>query len=219
MKILLIEDNKEISANVSQYLELEWFTVDTCFDWECWLENAMYKNYDLILLDLMIPVIDGITVCRKLRQKKDTPIIMITAKDSINDRVLGLDTGASDYIVKPFDLRELMARINSVMKRNINTNTLYEFENITIDLEKRSFLKDNNDVHITQKEFLILEKLILNKWNVVNRAEIIEYIWWEWALFDGDNKLDVYISNLRNKLSKTLIVTIKWVWYKIWLEP
>ena len=218
MKILLIEDNKEISANVSEYLQLEGFEVDTCFDGECGLENAIYKNYDLILLDLMIPVIDGITVCRKLRQKKETPVIMITAKDSIDDRVLGLDTWASDYIVKPFDLRELMARINSVMRRNISTNTVYEFENISIDLEKRSFIKNNDEVHITQKEFLILEKLISNKWNVVNRSEIIEYIWWEWALFDGDNKLDVYISNIRNKLSKQVIVTIKWVWYKIWSE-
>lgn len=216
MKILLIEDNKEISANVSEYLELEGFEVDTCYDGECGLENAVYKNYDLILLDLMIPIIDGVTVCRKLRQRKDTPVIMITAKDSIDDKVLWLDTGASDYIVKPFDLRELMARINSVMKRNINTNIVYEFDTISIDLEKRSFIKDGSNVHITQKEFLILEKLIINKWNVVNRTEIIEYIWWEWALFDWDNKLDVYISNIRNKLDKKLIVTIKWVWYKIW---
>ena len=215
MKVLLIEDNKDISQNVSEYLEMEWFEVDTCFDGECWLERAIYKSYDIILLDLMIPVIDGITVCRKLRQKKDTPVIMITAKDSIDDRVLGLDTWASDYIVKPFDLRELMARINSVMKRNLSSNTIYEFNNISLDLEKRSFLKDNTEVHITQKEFLILEKLISNKWNVVNRSEIIEYIWWEWALFDGDNKLDVYISNIRNKLDKGLIITIKWVWYKI----
>ena len=218
MKILLIEDNKEISANVKEYLELEDFEVDTCFDGECWLEKAIYKNYDLILLDLMIPVIDGVTVCRKLRQRKDTPVIMITAKDSIDDKVLWLDTGASDYIVKPFDLRELMARINSVMKRNISTNITYELGTISIDLDKRSFLKDNTEVHITQKEFLILEKLISNKWNVVNRSDIIEYIWWESALFDGDNKLDVYISNIRNKLDKHLIVTIKWVWYKIGSE-
>ena len=214
MKILLIEDNKEISANVKEYLELEDFEVDTCFDGECWLEKAIYKNYDLILLDLMIPVIDGVTVCRKLRQKKDTPVIMITAKDSIDDKVLWLDTGASDYIVKPFDMRELMARINAVMKRNIAAS-IFEFEDISIDLEKRIFTKGNNDVHITQKEFLILEKLIENKWNVVNRADIIEYIWWEEALFHGDNKLDVYISNLRNKLDKGLIITIKGVWYKI----
>ena len=88
MKILLIEDNKEISQNVAEYLRLEDFEVDTCFDGESGLESAVYKNYDLILLDLMIPVIDGITVCRKLRQRKETPVIMITAKDSINDRVL-----------------------------------------------------------------------------------------------------------------------------------
>lgn len=215
MKILLIEDNKEISQNVSEYLELEWFQVEACFDGETGLENAIYKNYDIILLDLMIPVIDGLTVCRKLRQKKDTPVIMITAKDSIDDRVAWLDIWASDYIVKPFDLRELLARINSVLRRN-EGNIIFEFGDISIDLEKRVFLKWKSAVHITQKEFLILEKLISNKWNVVNRTDIIEYIWWEDALFDGDNKLDVYISNLRNKLDKTLIVTIKWVWYKIW---
>ena len=110
-KILLIEDNREISANIKEYLELEHFSVVQAFDGEQGIERALRENYDIILLDLMLPVVDGITLARKVRQKKDTPIIMTTARESIEHRLEGFEVGAVDYLIKPFDLKELVARI------------------------------------------------------------------------------------------------------------
>ena len=210
-KILLIEDNKDISDNIKEYLELEDFIIDRAFDWEEWIDKALLKKYDLILLDLMLPKIDGLTIARKITKKIDTPIIMITAKDSIEDKLTWFENWAIDYIVKPFDLRELEARIKARLKQ---WHSIIEYNNIIIDLEKREFLKDNQKVKITTKEYLIFEYLYNNKDKVVTRTDIIEYVWWESELFDADWKLDVYISNLRKKLDKKIIETIKWVGYK-----
>lgn len=214
-KILLIEDNKDISHSIKEYLELEDFEIDTCYDGEDWLNQALSKTYDLLLLDVMLPKIDGFTIAAKLKEKSDVPIIMITAKDSIDDKLLGFNHGVQDYIVKPFDLRELEARINSIFRKNEKI-VAYEFWDVHIDLERRIFTKSWEAVTLTQKEYLILEALLKNKEKPVSRTDIIEYAWGWWdALFDSDSKLDVYISNLRNKLTKDFIHTIKWFWYKI----
>ena len=214
-KILLIEDNKDISESIKEYLELEDFEIDSCNTGDEWLENALNKKYDMLLLDVMLPKVDGFTIAEKLKEKSDMPVIMITAKDAIDDKLLGFEHWVQDYIVKPFDLRELEARINSIFKRRERV-TEYTFWDIFIDLEKRSFKKNNENVPLTQKEYLILEVLLKNKGKPVSRTDIIEYAWW-WgdALFDSDAKLDVYISNLRNKLTRDFIQTIKWFWYKI----
>ncbi len=212
-KILLIEDNKDIRDNIKEYLELEWFIIDVESDWESWLDTALLKYYDLILLDLMLPKIDGLTIARKITKNKDVPIIMITAKDSLEDKLTWFENGAIDYIVKPFDLRELEARIHARLKSSTHIITFWELK---IDLEKREFLKWSEKIKITIKEFLIFEYLYNNKNKVVTRTDIIEYVWWEWALFDADPKLDVYISTIRKKLDKKIIETIKGVWYKIW---
>ncbi len=214
-KLLLIEDNFEISENIKEYLELEEFQVDSVSDGADGLDKAMQHNYDLILLDLMLPNVDGFTIAKKLQNKSETPIIMITAKDSIDDKLLGFDYGISDYIVKPFDLRELEARINSIFKRKENSSKL-RHNDLEIDIVNRTFIKANNDVLLTQKEFLILELLVKNRWKPISRTDIIEHAWWGGdAMFDSDSKLDVYISNLRHKLSKDLIHTIKWFGYKV----
>lgn len=214
-KILLIEDNKDISKNIKEYLELEGYKIDTAYDGEVWIDKAVENKYDLILLDLMLPKIDGFTIAKKLQRKIKTPIIMTTAKDSIDDKLLWFESGALDYIVKPFDLRELEVRINILLKRNENTHNIIEYNDLEINLEKREFKKSNTLVNITQKEFLIFEYLYQNSSRVVTRTELIEYIWWESGLFESDSKLDVYISNLRKKLWKTIIETVKGVGYKI----
>ena len=215
-KILLIEDNKDISRNIKEYLELENFIVDTAFDWEVWIDKAMFNKYDLILLDLMLPEIDGFTISRKLNEKINTPIIMLTAKDSIEDKLKWFENGAVDYIVKPFDLRELEVRIKTRLKKDIPNKI--EYLDILIDLEKREFSKNGKDIHITIKEFLIFEFLYKNKTRLLSRSDIIEYVWWSSELFDADWKLDVYISNLRKKIDKNIIETVKWVGYKIWIK-
>jgi DNA-binding response OmpR family regulator len=214
-KILLIEDNKEIRENIKEYLELEWFIIDTAVDWEEWMDKALWKKYDLILLDLMLPKIDWITIAKKIVRKIETPIIMITAKDSINEKLLWFESGAIDYIVKPFDLRELEARIKANLKIN-NNGFVIEYGDLEIDLSKREFKKWWKVIKITTKEFMIFEILYKNKDKLVTRTDIIEYVWWWDNLFESDAKLDVYISNLRKKLDKNIIETIKSVWYKYW---
>ncbi len=215
--ILLIEDNREISQNIREYFELEGFQVSQAFDGEAGIEKAVGEDYDIILLDLMLPEVDGIDIARKVSQKKKTPIIMITARESIQDRLLGFETWAIDYLVKPFDLRELHARIMvHIWKEKTSSRKDILLGDVCICLEKREFIKNGKNIHLTQKEFLILEKLIDQRELIVSRGDIIEYLWWEKALFEwGDNKLDVYISNLRSKLGKKSIKTIKWVGYTL----
>lgn len=213
-KILIIEDNKEISNNIKEYLELEKFEITQAFDWEIGLDTAKSKNFDLILLDLMLPEIDWITIARKLNWRIETPIIMITAKDSINQKLEWFKNGAIDYIVKPFDLRELEARIKANLKINSNSQKLNIWK-IKIDLDKRDFIKNWKKIKITIKEFLIFNYLYENKNRICTRSDLIEYAWGSESLFENDSKLDVYISNLRKKLDKQIIETVKWVGYKI----
>ena len=215
-KILIVEDNREISQNIKEYLELENFEVTQAFDWEVWFDKIKTNKYDLILLDLMLPEIDWNTISKKLSNKITAPIIMITAKDSINQKLEWFENWAIDYIVKPFDLRELEARINAHLKIEKNDTKLNLWE-ICIDLEKREFLKSSKKVKITTKEFLIFEYLYKNKNRVCTRTDLIEYVWWADTIFQDDSKLDVYISNLRKKLDKKLIETVKGVWYTFWL--
>lgn len=215
-KILLIEDNKEISENIKSYLELENYDIDIAFSWDIGLDKAMRNNYDLILLDLMLPEIDWFTVSKRLLKDFKVPIIMITAKDSIDDKLRWFKSWALDYIVKPFDLRELEVRIKSMLFRwSANNSEVFSFNNIEISISKRIFKKDWMDINITQKDFLILELLFDNLESWVSRTNIIEHVWWESEIFDADWKLDVYISTLRKKLDKDLIKTIKWYWYRI----
>jgi two-component system copper resistance phosphate regulon response regulator CusR len=211
-KILLIEDNKEISDNIANYLELENFEVTKAFDWEVWLDLALEKKFDLILLDLMLPKIDGITIAKKLSKKIGMKIIMITARNSITQKLEWFDNGAIDYIVKPFDLRELEARIKAVLEINLTSRNII-FWDLEMNLENREFLLKWEKVKITTKEFLIFKYLFENKNSICTRSDLIEYVWWGDSIFEDDSKLDVYISNLRKKLGKELIETIKWVGY------
>ncbi len=213
-KILIVEDNKEISENIREYFELEDFQIDQAFAGDTGLEKWLSWNYDLILLDVMLPEINGFNIAEKFRHKIDTPIIMMTAKDAIDDKLKGFDAGVLDYIVKPFDLRELEARVNNILKLWIEIKSL-EIQWVVIDLEAREFRKDGEEVHVTSKEFLILEFLINSANKVISRTDLIEHVWGGEDLFSADWKLDVYISTIRKKLWKNIIKTIKWVWYKI----
>ncbi len=163
----------------------------------------------------MLPWIDGITVSRKLKWRITTPIIITTAKESIDVKLEWFDNGVVDYIVKPFDLRELEARIKIVLNKNISVVVRGDYE---LDFENRVFKNKGESIKVWKTEFQILNYLYENKSKVVSRTEIIEYIWWEEALFDSDAKLDVYISNIRNKLWKDILVTSKWYGYKFNLE-
>ncbi|NDK19927.1 response regulator transcription factor [Candidatus Gracilibacteria bacterium] len=209
MKVLLIEDNREISRNIKKYLELDSWAVDIAFDGQTGLDMALRDDYNIVLLDGMLPLLDGFEVCKKIHERKDIPIIMITARDEVTDTITGLESGADDYLVKPFDLKELETRMFAVLRRS-KKQAFKEivYENIVINLQQRKFEKDGNPVHIPLKEFLILEYLITNEGIAISRSDIIDHIWGGESLFDSD-KLDVYISNIRKKLTPTIIQTIK----------
>jgi len=204
MKILLIEDNRDISLNIKKYLELDWFFVDCFYDWELWLDNAVNSKYDLILLDLMLPKIDWITISRKLQWKINTPIIIISAKEDIDTKLKWFNYWAIDYIVKPFDLRELDVRIKNILWK----------KDFSFNFDARVFIKKWEEIKLWKTELQIIKLLYDNKSRFVSRTQIIEYVWWEKYIFLNDNKLDVYISNIRNKLWKLSIETSKWFWYK-----
>ncbi len=217
MKLLLIEDNKTIAKNIKKYLELEWYEILVAENWLYWLQVAQKNNFDLIILDLMLPWLDGIEICKQIKKKQNIPVIMTTAKWQLDDKLEWFDAGADDYLVKPFDLEELLVRISILIKRfwANDTNGIFEIWDIQIDIKAKKILKNNIETKITIKEFNILEMLINNRWMAVSRTEIIQEIWWWDSLFEWDWKLDVYISGIRKKLWKSFIKTIKGFWYKI----
>ncbi len=216
--ILLVEDNKEISKNIQEYLEINNYQVDVAYDGEVWIEKATKQPYDLILLDLMLPEVDGLTIARRVMEKNPTPIIMTTARWSIDDKLKWFDRWAIDYLVKPFDLRELMARITVALSSEKNTETSSEAftkDDVSIHLKNRVFQKSWTDINVTQKEFLIIEFLLAHSPEAVSRTDLIDAVWWEVERFEADGKLDVYIHTIRAKFGKKFITTIKGFGYKI----
>jgi two-component system response regulator ArlR len=208
-KILVVEDNQQIANNIKIYLEMEeGRKVFTAYDGEKGLMMAKMHEYDLILLDLMLPNVNGKTFCQAIRAIKDIPVIIITAKSQLEDKLELFDLGADDYLVKPFDLEELLARSKALLKRGI-MRSLYQYQDIAIDLQKKEVKKAGETIHLTLKEFQILEMLIQNKGKTLSRTDIITELRGDDAIREADNKLDVYISMLRKKLSKELIMTVK----------
>jgi len=214
MRILLIEDNKDISDNIKKVLELKnsSFLITQKFDWEEAIKSFLLEKYDLILLDLMLPKIDWITLCKRIRLKSEIPIIMMTAKWDDDDKILWLESGADDYIVKPFKIRELQARIKIIAKR-LNIDEKIKIWEVEVDFTNKVIKINGEIISLKLKEFQILE-YIYNK-KTISKSDLIEYIWWTDDLFWDDNKLDVYIYSLRKKLGKKIIKTIKWFGYSI----
>lgn len=215
-KILLIEDNKEISKNIKEFLELENFVVTCRFDGETGLQKAVENDFDLVILDIGLPKLNGFLVCEKILKNKNIPILFLTAREFIEDRIFGLKLGAYDYIVKPFDLRELELRIEIALKKSTpKVENIFQKGNISLDFENHIFTLDQKETSLPQKEIEIIQMLIQKCPNIVSRSEIIETIWGESWLFESDGKLDVHISNIRSKLGKDFITTVKWVGYRV----
>lgn len=212
--LLLIEDNQTIWTNIVTYLEHEGHTVDWYMDGETGRDRALHYVYDLIVLDIMLPWLDGITLLQTLRTKKQTPVIMTTAKGQIEDKQQAYDLGADDYLVKPFLLEELSLRIKALLKRS-ESRDIYQIADIQVDLENKTVVRAGNEIHLTMKEFLILTYLLESNGHAVSRSDLLEFVRWGDALYEHDSKLDVYIANLRKKLGKELIVTIKGFGYKL----
>ncbi len=205
-KILIIEDEKNLARFVSLELEHEGYATEIKDNGRSGLEEATSKDYDLILLDLMLPELDGFEVARRLRKEKDTPIIMMTARDSVIDRVSGLDHGADDYIVKPFAIEELLARLRALLRRidiegdkNVAKQTTITYRDLTIEKENRVVRRGNEVIELTKREYELLLTLMENV-NVVLARDVLLNKVWGYETEVETNVVDVYIRYLRNKI-------------------
>ena len=221
MNILIIEDEYSLADAISESLKNEKFNVIIKANGEQGEDEALTENYDLILLDVMLPGKNGFEILRYLRnQKIKTPIIMLTAKSEIDDKLNGLEHGADDYITKPFAMRELIARIKAVLKRtnNIENTDYLEYGDIVLDLKNAKLKCNNNEIQISGKELELLEQLLINKNQISSRESLAERIWG----YESDseyNNVEVYITFIRRKLklidSKITIKAIRGVGYKL----
>ena len=199
--ILIVEDEANISDFIKLELEYEGYSVCVKSDGREGLKEAIRENYDLIILDIMLPSMNGFEICRRLKREKNTPVIMLSAKDSVMDKVNGLQIGADDYIAKPFAIEELIARIEVVMRRQDDKNNfIVKFKDIIIDRNSRIVKKNNEEINLTNKEYELLMILINNKDKVVTRDEILQEIW-GYDFEPETNVTDVYIRYLRTKLN------------------
>lgn len=219
-KILLIEDEKQMSMFIQMELNHEGYNADVAYDGRDALKKVESEKYDLILLDIMIPNLNGIEVCRRIRKFSNVPIIMLTAKSNIPDKVLGLDAGANDYLTKPFAIEELLARIR-VYERNIPIKSQYDemkIKDLIMDDKTHQVWRSDKEIELTKKEYDILKMLLINKNIVLTREKLIEEIWG--YDYEGDtNVVDVFIRYLRSKVDDDfedkLITTIRGVGYVI----
>ncbi len=200
-KILIVEDEENIADFIKMELEYEGYDVNSEGDGRLGLYNALENDYDLIILDIMLPSMNGFEICRRFKKEKDTPVIMLSAKDTVMDKVNGLQIGADDYIAKPFAIEELLARIEVVFRRQSNVkSTNIQFKDILIEQNSRSVHINGEEICLTNKEYELLVLLINNKDRVVTRDEILQEIW-GYEYEPETNVTDVYIRYLRNKLN------------------
>lgn len=215
LSILLVEDTKTIAESIKKYLERDGHTVLRVEHWDYANEVVKHQNFDIVLLDLMLPWTDGIEIAKTIRKlNPQTPILMMTARGQLEDKLEGFGVGADDYLVKPFDLEELEARIFALTKRIAPKEELF-FEDIRIDLSQKKVFKADQELKFSLKEFQILELLMQNQGIAVSRLNIIEEIWGGEAGFEEDGKLDVYVSTIRKKIGKACIETIKGFGYRM----
>lgn len=212
----MIEDEPDVIRAVAMFLREAGYSVDTAENGEDGLFKAVAWDYDVILLDVMLPKRDGWSVLEELRrQKKSTPVLMLTARDDVKDRVRGLDIGADDYLVKPFELTELVARIRALIRRSAGkAQSLIEIGAVSIDTTARTVSVDGNNVALTAKEYCLLEFLAIHRGELVTRTKIYDHLFDE---YDSSlsNLVDVYVSNIRRKVGRELITTRRGMGYII----
>ena len=227
MRILVIEDEKNLNDIIVKKLVLEKYCVDSCFNGNDALDYIFSVEYDVIVSDIMLPGIDGFEILRRIREKEiKTPVLLLTARDGIEDRVKGLDYGADDYLVKPFAFDELMARIRVLLRRNpsisnSNASNIFSIANLTVNCNSHDVFRDKMPIKLSTREFTILEYMIRNKERVLSREQIEQHIW-NYDYEGGTNVIDVYIRYLRRKIDKDfepkLIHTIRGVGYVLKAE-
>lgn len=214
MRLLIAEDERDLNRVISKRLQSEGYSVDRCYDGGEALDFLKTGEFDLVIMDIMMPVMSGLDVLRTMRNSKDdTPVLLLTAKDSISDRVIGLDAGAQDYLVKPFAFEELLARIRVITRNAVgNTSNVFEVADLSLDTKSHKVIRGSDEIHLSSKEYDILEYMIRNKGTVLSREKIENHVW-NFDYSGGTNVVDVYIRYLRKKIDDSyeqkLIHTIR----------
>jgi DNA-binding response OmpR family regulator len=202
VRVLVVEDDRRLAASVRRGLEDVGIATDVVFDGDTALTAALTTAYDVILLDVMLPKVDGIEVSRRLRSRRmHAPILMLTARDSIDDRVTGLEAGADDYLVKPFALREVVARIRALARRHLPDRTaVLRAGPLALDTSARRLTAGERPVELTPREYAILEYFMLNQGRLLTRDQVIEHVW-DYDFEGGRNLVETYVNRLRGKLA------------------
>lgn len=215
MRILIVDDEPELLEQLNWTLSRQRYDVDTAMDGEAALDKLFANPCDLILLDIMLPKKDGLAVLREIRNAEiKTPVLMLTAKGDIDDKIRGLDQGADDYLAKPFSTAELMARIRALLRRSSEHGVpVLRVRDISLNTITREVIKGNNPVELTPKEFSILEFLLYNKNRAVSRFSLAEHVWGEnFDPFTMSNCIDVHIKNLRRKIGDVRGTVVRTIW-------
>jgi len=218
MKILVVEDEPSLNKIIAKRLKVEKYAVDSAFDGQEALDYIAATEYDTAIVDIMMPKLDGLSLVKKLRAKNNLlPVLFLTAKDTTEDKVAGLDSGGDDYLVKPFEFEELLARVRVLLRRkqDVGNNEL-RLADLILDTKKHTAFRGKQDLSLTAKEFEILEYLLRNTGSVLSRQQIQDHVW-DFSYEGASNMIDVYINSLRKKLDNTssakLIHTIRGVGY------
>ena len=218
MRILIVEDEKKVAGFIKKGLEEETYAIDVAYDGEEGLHLGAEGQYDLIILDIMLPKVDGLEVLSQLRaQGSDVPILLLTAKDAVDDRVTGLNKGADDYLTKPFAFSELLARVRVLLRRGkAEVKTILQISDLTLDLVSHKVSRGKDEIELTGKEYSLLEYFMRNQEKVLTRTMIAEHVW-DYNFDTFTNVIDVYINHLRKKIDKgrqgKLLHTLRGVGY------
>ncbi|MEG1527945.1 MAG: response regulator transcription factor [Clostridia bacterium] len=215
-KILVVDDEAMICSLLEEYLKYEEFEVDTANDGLQAVSKCKLNKYDLIIMDIMMPKLDGISAFKEIRKTHNTPIIMLTARGQEYDKLFGFEIGADDYITKPFSPKEVVARIKAVLARTNQTNrALLKFGGLTIDFDGRNVLVDGVKVELTPKEYELLFYLVRNKGLAVSREKLLQDVW-GFDFFGDDRTVDTHIKTLRGNLGtyRNCIITLRGLGYK-----
>ncbi|MCR5785005.1 MAG: response regulator transcription factor [Eubacterium sp.] len=223
MNILIAEDDEDLNEIIVKKLKAEGFSVESCFDGEEALDRLSYADYDVVVMDIMMPNKDGIAALSELRAKGNlTPVIFLTAKDTVADKVKGLNLGANDYVVKPFSFDELIARIMAVTRTaagNVSANI--ELADLSLDMESHIVKRGEDEIRLTGKEYSLLEFMMLNKNRIISREKILSHVW-GYDYEGGENIVEVYMNYLRKKIdgdySQKLIHTVRGIGYTMKVE-
>lgn len=217
MRMLIAEDDRLTADTLTKRLKEEHYAVDVCYNGTDALDYLLSADYDVAVLDIMMPGMDGIRVLRSLRDAgRHTPVLLLTARDAVSDRVSGLNAGADDYLVKPFAFEELSARLRVLTRRTRQTSNRFTAGDLVVDVDEKSVLRGGEAIALTSREFALLEYMIRNKGRVLSRSQITEHVW-SYEYEGASNMIDVYIRNLRKKIDEgrevKLIHTVRYAGY------